>query len=427
MPAIRIIRDWTTRAAAIVAAGAALSASLVAQGASTDMPTKVADSVWAVFGGSNAYLVKTPAGDILIDTCNPVDAPECRSLLQKVSKAPVKYIILTHAHWDHTGGVALWKAPGTHVIAQRNQVEFQNFQKRLNNFYAFRDKTQFGHDYPTDSVWVGDFGATQFADTFFDDHYAFTLGGLRVELFATPGETYDHLTVWIPKLKAAFIGDNYPRNGFPAIYTLRGTKPRWALDYVTSLDRDLALKPEVLLLGHGAPVNGNAEITQRLTKTRNAVLWVHDAVVRGMNEGKDVYTLMRDIKLPAELALDESFGRVSWAVRGIYDGYAGWFDMSPSTMYPTGPAPAYADIVRLAGGADAVAALAQRRLGEGQPVTALQLTDAALAADSTNRPALEARLKALEALQAATQNRMEAGWLAYGIRDARQRLGLAAK
>ena len=43
--------------------------------------TRVGDSVYAVFGGSNAYLVKTPAGNVLIDSCNPVDSPECFQIL----------------------------------------------------------------------------------------------------------------------------------------------------------------------------------------------------------------------------------------------------------------------------------------------------------------------------------------------------------
>ena len=410
-------------ATVVMTLGAVAPATAAQQRQGQDSATRVADSVYAVFGGSNAYLVKTPQGDVLIDTCTPPDAAECRKILRSVSTAPVRYIIITHAHWDHTGGVALWKEPGTHVIAQRNQIEFLNYQKRLNNFYAFRDRTQFGHDYPTDAQWAGDFGAKQLADIRFTDRYAFTLGGITFELYATPGETPDHLTVWIPKLKAAFIGDNYSPDAFPAIYTLRGTKPRYALDYVKSLDRVLALKPEILLLGHGMPIKTNAEIARQLTKNRDAILYVHDAVVRGMNDGKDVFTLMRDIHLPPALTLDESFGRVSWAVRGIYDGYAGWFDMNPSTMYETPATAVYGDVVRLAGGPDAITKLAVERIRAGKSAEALHLTDIALAADSANRGALEARLNALQTLLAATQNRMEMGWLNYGIRDAKKRLG----
>jgi len=36
-----------------------------------------------------------------------------------------------------------------------------------------------------------------------------------------PGETYDRLTVWLPQIRAAFVGDNL-YGSFPNMYTLRG-------------------------------------------------------------------------------------------------------------------------------------------------------------------------------------------------------------
>jgi alkyl sulfatase BDS1-like metallo-beta-lactamase superfamily hydrolase len=171
------------------------------------------------------------------------------------------------------------------------------------------------------------------------------------------------------------------------------------------------------------PVQGSSEIATRLTKERDAILYVHDAVVQGMNDGKDVFTLMRDIHLPPALALGESFGRVSWAVRAIYDGYAGWFDLNPSSMYNTPVTAVYGDVVRLAGGPDAITRLVLERLQAGKSEEALHLTDIALAADTANVGALQARLKVLETMLAAAQNRMEMSWLNVGIRDAKRRLG----
>jgi hypothetical protein len=57
--------------------------------------------------------------------------------------------------------------------------------------------------------WAGNYGAKIDATVQFDDRYEFTLGDTKFELMSTPGETPDHLTVWIPKYKAAFVGDNY--------------------------------------------------------------------------------------------------------------------------------------------------------------------------------------------------------------------------
>lgn len=235
----------------------------------------------------------------------------------------------------------------------------------------------------------------------------------------TPGETPEHLAVWIPKLKAAFIGDNFYES-FPNLYTLRGTRPRWALDYVASLNKVLALDPEIVLPSHGPAIRGKDEVKRRLTKYRDAILYVHDATVKGMNEGQDLVTLMREIKLPPALDVGESYGKLTWSIRGIYEGYVGWFDGNVSTMF--GPASqAYGEIVRLAGGPDAVAARALE-MAEKDPLGALYLTDMSLAVDGTHRPSLEARIKALKILDAQSNNSNERGWLAAGIRSAEAKL-----
>ena len=135
-----------------------------------------------------------------------------------------------------------------------------------------------------------------------------------------------------------------------------------------------------------------------------------------MNAGKDVYTLMQEIKLPAALEVGESYGKLTWSIRGIYEGYVGWFDLNPVTMYETPASSVYPDIVKLAGGPDKIAALAIERTDAGDAVAALHLTDIALAADPGNRKALEGRLKALEILRGRCKNTNERGWLDYGIK-----------
>ncbi len=253
----------------------------------------------------------------------------------------------------------------------------------------------------------------------FDETHAFELGDTRFELLHTPGETPDHVTVWIPRLRAAFIGDNFYES-FPNIYTLRGTRPRWALEYVASLNRVLALDPEIVLPSHGAAIRGRDEVRRRLTKYRDAILYVHDATVKGMNEGKDVLTLMREIKLPPELNLGESYGRLTWSIRGIYEGYVGWFDGNVSTMFGLARQ-GYGEVVALAGGPGRVAARALE-LAESDPLTALYLTDMALEVDANHLPSLEARIKALKTLDARSDNSNERGWLAAAIREAEGKL-----
>jgi alkyl sulfatase BDS1-like metallo-beta-lactamase superfamily hydrolase len=390
---------------------------------------KINDSIYMAPSGANVYLVMTPSGNVVIDTGTSSEAANAKELLRAESHAPVKYIILTHGHADHIGGISLWREAGTQIIAQRNYVELVNYVARLEGFFAPRNAAAFNRPQGELGSWAGNFGAKIDPTMFFDEKYELTLGGVQFELFSTPGETPDHLTVWIPAYKTAFIGDNYNGFGepepmsFPNLYALRGTKPRWALDWISSIDKVLALKPEIVLSGHGDPIIGNAEITRRLTRFRNAIQYVHDEVVKGMNSGKDVFTLMREIKLPPSVDLSESFGKVSWSVRGIYDGYAGWFDMNPSTMYELPPSAVYPDLVKLAGGAEPVVRLALDKLEAGMPVEALHLTDVVLAYDGNNRTALEARLKALDYLREHSENYIETSYLEYGIKTTKAKLG----
>ncbi len=338
---------------------------------------------------SNTFLIETAAGNVIVDTSGGAGAIAHRRALGSISSAPTKAIVLTHAHGDHTGGV-------------------------VQPFMARRNAAQFG--IPLGPPAPG----PAFEPTVrFDERYPFTVGDVAFELLHTPGETPDHLTVWIPAFKVAFIGDNY-YDSFPNLYTLRGTKPRWALEYVESLNKVLALDPELVLPSHGLPIRGRDEIRRRLTRYRDAILFVHDATVKGMNDGVDLSTLMRQIKLPPALDIGESYGKLTWSIRGIYEGYAGWFDGNVSTMYGL-PGDAYGDIVQMAGGADAVARRAQQ-LAESDPVRALRLTDASLAVDAAHRPSLEARLMALRVLDARSDNSNERGWLRADIRAIEARL-----
>jgi alkyl sulfatase BDS1-like metallo-beta-lactamase superfamily hydrolase len=387
-----------------------------------DKVIKVNEAINMVQGFGNTYLLKTADGNVVIDTSIPAHAQRHKPLLTADNKGPIKYIILTHGHGDHTGGVPLWKEPGTEIIAQKNHVEFMHYQARLGGFYARRNAAQFGGNLARAAgAGAGNYGAKIAATTLFDDKYEFTLGGVKFEITGAPSETYDHLMVWVPNYKAVFTGDVYYES-FPNLYTLRGTQPRWALDYVNSINAILALKPELVLPSHGLPIRGKDEITRRLTRYRDAIQYVHDEVVKGMNAGKDVYTLMQEIKLPSSLDVGESYGKLTWSIRGIYDGYVGWFDLNPVTMYETPASSVYPEVVKLAGGPDALTALAAEKVQAGDAIAALHLTDVALAADPGHSKALKTRLSALEILRSRCKNSNERGWLDYAISEVESRL-----
>jgi len=384
-------------------------------------PIKVAENIYQAVGFGNTFLVTTPAGNVVIDTSIMGMAARHHEMLKKISDAPIKYIILTHGHGDHTGGVYLWKQDGTQIIAQENFAAFRAYQDRIKGYLSRTGAAQFNFNLDR-MIAASNNPAQRVEPTItFRDKYEFELGGIKFEIFHTPGETPDALTVWIPQYKAAFVGDNL-YDSFPNIYTLRGTTPRWPLEYIASLEKVLALKPELVLPSHGLPIQGADRVVERVTKYKNAIQYVHDETVKGMNDGKDVFTLMREIKLPADLDIGEDYGKVAWSVRGIYEGYVGWFDRNPASMYASPPNLADAELAALAGGASVVAAKSREKTEAGDAVLGLRLAEAALANEPTSREALEAKLLAYKKLQEGTRNGLEHAWLGYGIRTTQAQL-----
>src|SRR5947208_5617780 len=93
---------------------------------------------------SNTFLVTTSAGNVVIDTSLVTAAAAHKQALSSRSSAPIKAIILTHAHADHTGGVNLWRGPDTAIIAHKANADFVAYQLRLAGFYGRRNAAQFG-------------------------------------------------------------------------------------------------------------------------------------------------------------------------------------------------------------------------------------------------------------------------------------------
>jgi hypothetical protein len=82
----------------------------------------------------------------------------------------------------------------------------------------------------------------------------------------------------------------------------------------------------------------------------------------------------------------------------------------------------YPDIVRLAGGPDRLTQLALEQIEAGKNVEALHITGIALSSKPSNRPSLEARLKALTALRERSHNTNERGWLDWSIQTTKAKL-----
>jgi uncharacterized sulfatase len=106
--------------------------------------------------------------------------------------------------------------------------------------------------------------------TFSGDRLSLTIGGVRMDLLHTPGETNDGLSVWLPEKRVLLTGDLFLK-AFPNLYAIRGAAPRPVMQWVASLTKLVALGPEHVVPGHTRPVSGAANAREALTAYRDGI------------------------------------------------------------------------------------------------------------------------------------------------------------
>ena len=304
------------------------------------------------YGLANSILVLGKSQSLVVDTMGGIEtASRVIADLDIPSDKPVTTLAYTHFHADHTLGAQAFVDQFSieNVISHETTVaEIRDFFGIKRDLISERSLKMFGsilqEKDKTSSSGIGikletgiDTPGYIKPTITFGDFYSHDLDGLEVQFFHAPGETDDQLFVWIPKYKALMPGDNIYK-AFPNIYTIRGTTYRSFKSWYTSLEKMMALKPEILIPSHGTPINGKEEILRVLSNYRDAIKYVHDQMMRNLNSGSSPIEAARKIKLPENLAQDphlfELYGTIEWSARNLFNGYFGWFDGNPTNLYP---------------------------------------------------------------------------------------------
>jgi glyoxylase-like metal-dependent hydrolase (beta-lactamase superfamily II) len=223
--------------------------------AGTDAPAepayaarRLADGVYAVLGDmgrgsegrSNAGFIVTSAGVVVVDAlASPRQGEALLQVIRRVTTQPVRWLILTHHHPDHTFGAIVFRRAGAKVIAHPDT----------------RTLASEGGEDALVANWVRVVGLDamhgfELADTP-DRSVTATdtlrLGG-RAIVVAHPGaaHTPGDLVVWLPKERVLFAGDLLVEDGVTMVVDGSARALRRGLDFID------ALAPRVVVPGHGA-------------------------------------------------------------------------------------------------------------------------------------------------------------------------------
>jgi glyoxylase-like metal-dependent hydrolase (beta-lactamase superfamily II) len=182
-------------------------------------------------------------------------------------------VVNTEKHFDHIGGNGVFRACGAdiwgHPGISRTPAEFAaeigEFNAAIPNAQrrGRGEASAFFHD----THLVNPSRA-------FDGDTRLDLGGCPVEILMTPGHTATNLSVWVPEEAVLYTGDCLIAEYLPNLDA--GTPADWRT-WLASIDRLEALKPAVIVMGHG-PVARGGEVRAVADRVRRVL---EEAIVRG--------------------------------------------------------------------------------------------------------------------------------------------------
>ena len=219
--------------------------------------------------GHQAMFIVTPAGVIATD---PISlrrpAKPYIDAIQAVTKAPIKYVIYSHSHFDHSAGGQPFKDLGATFVAQRNaKARIQALK-------------------PADVV---------VPDQVVDDKKVITLGGTTLELLYVGKNHSDNMLVMrLPKEKIIFTVDWIPIQGVQ----FRGMADTYVPDIEDGMKKGIAMDWETLIPGHPGP---GGKQTGTKDDATNQLAYLQDlsaAVKKEVDAGKSYDDAMKDISLP---------------------------------------------------------------------------------------------------------------------------------
>ncbi|MGV9456811.1 MBL fold metallo-hydrolase [Streptomyces sp. NPDC003635] len=224
--------------------------------------TEVADGVYAHLqpdGGwclSNAGVVAGPEGLVLVDTAaTAARAAALRGAAEGLGRGPVRVLVNTHHHGDHTHGNGAF--PGATVVAHaRTRAEMERNGLALTGVWP-------------DVAW-GEL-SVRLPDLTFTQELTLYQGEREIRLLHPgPAHTNDDVVAWLPAERVLFAGDIAMAGSAP--FVLMGS----VSGSLAALARLRALRPRTVVCGHG-PVRG----PEVLDETEEYLRWIQRVAAEG--------------------------------------------------------------------------------------------------------------------------------------------------
>ncbi len=187
---------------------------------------------------SNAGFVVTDEGVVVIDALGTEPlGRELVAAIRRVTARPIRRVVVTHYHADHFYGLGPLKDAGADIWAHRLGRDYLEHQAPARLEQRRRDL----------APWVGAGTRLIAADRWLPGDASFTLGGIDFDvLYMGPAHAPDDEVVVVRQEQTIFCGDIIISGRIP--FVGEADSARW----LPTIDRLLAMKPALMVPGHGA-------------------------------------------------------------------------------------------------------------------------------------------------------------------------------
>ena len=198
-----------------------------------------------VRNGYAAYLLQTEDGaNCLIDAGARTGAESIYRKLKRLGAWPLKKLILTHSHWDHSQG----------IIYFREKVEEENIAPI--EIYASEKAIPYLKDQSYNVCFVvNDYNSEliniEGVKPLKDKEKIYINKELSLEIIETPGHMPDHLAIYDKKNKTVFVGDTPGIHWYTDLYVCNSNSPFWSeKEYLESIRKLKSLDIDYLCIAH---------------------------------------------------------------------------------------------------------------------------------------------------------------------------------
>ncbi len=382
----------------------------------------------AVFLSSFANVTAFTGDDgvLLIDTSQErFTGRMLQDLRDNYSKAPVEAVVYTHGHVDHvTGADTIIAAAAERGDRRPRIIGHRDVAPRFDRYRltaAHNDNIntiQFNLP-PATKPFTN--AALTYPDVTYDQGMETRIAGMTFEFHHARGETDDETWVWCRDNRVLCTGDTFvwcsPNAGNP--YKVQ----RYAKDWADALETMAAQKPLHLLPGHGPAISDEGTIEEALLSSAHLLRSIHDQVVAGMNDGKWLEDIIRDMDWPAmdKPWLQPIYDHPEFIARNVHRLYGGWWNGDAADMLPAHSHDVAAVLVSTTGAAP-ILDRARKAREDGDLQIACHLVDFVRKGEPDNKEAWELWRDLFTERSAQERSLMARGAFKAAVREAEARL-----